>query len=168
MLNLEKKILIDIYKKIFDQSNKRFFFDKIKLSETFSSKIEIFQLNLIFVLFFCEKNKISKQFSKSLINYYLDDMESAIREIGVSETSIGRKKRIIAENFYGRLYSYTEIFKKKKLDKEFIEKKLKKNFKLSEIKYNYLLKYITLNVNLFSRLNKVSFSDLKFDYVDLE
>ena len=95
-------------------------------------------------------------------------MESAIREIGVSETSIGRKKRIIAENFYGRLYSYTEIFKKKKLDKEFIEKKLKKNFKLSEIKYNYLLKYITLNVNLFSRLNKVSFSDLKFDYVDLE
>ncbi len=168
MLNLEKKLLIDIYKKILDQSNKRFFFDKIKLSETFSSKIEIFQLNLIFVLFFFEKNKINKKFSKNLINYFLDDMESAIREIGVSETSIGRKKRIIAENFYGRLYSYSEIFKKKKLDKDFIKKKLKKNFKLTEINYDFLLKYISLNVNLFSRLNKISFTDLRFDYVDLE
>ena len=95
-------------------------------------------------------------------------MESAIREIGVSETSIGRKKRIIAENFYGRLYSYTEIFKKKKLNKDFIIKKLKKNFKLTEINYDFLLKYISLNVNLFSRLNKISFTDLRFDYVDLE
>ena len=168
MLNLEKKLLIDIYKKILDQSNKKFFFDKIKLSEKFSSKVEIFQLNLIFVLFFCEKNKINKEFSKNLINYFLDDMESAIREIGVSETSIGRKKRIIAENFYGRLYSYTEIFKKKKIDKKLIEKKLKKNFKHSEIKYDFLLKYITLNLNLFSGLNKISFTDLKFDFVDLE
>ena len=95
-------------------------------------------------------------------------MESAIREIGVSETSIGRKKRIIAENFYGRLYSYTEIFKNKKLDKKFIEKKLKKNFKSSEIEYGSLLRYIVLNINLFSRLNKISFLNLDFDYVDLE
>ena len=165
---MEKKLLIDIYKKILDQSNKRFFFDKVKVSESFSSRVEIFQLNIIFVLYFCEEKKISKKFSKNLINYFLDDMESAIREIGVSETSIGRKKRIIAENFYGRLYSYTEIFKNKKLDKKFIEKKLKKNFKSSEIEYGSLLRYIVLNINLFSRLNKISFLNLDFDYVDLE
>ncbi|PPR42814.1 MAG: hypothetical protein CFH30_00416, partial [Alphaproteobacteria bacterium MarineAlpha8_Bin1] len=43
-----------------------------------------------------------------------------------------------------------------------------KNFKHSEIKYDFLVKYITLNLNLFSGLNKISFTDLKFDFVDLE
>ena len=93
--------LNDIYKKIVDQSIKRFFFDKIKIPKRFECKLEIFQLNIIILLWYCEKNEIDKDFSLNLINFFLNDVEVAMRELGVSETSL-EKKRIMAENFYGR------------------------------------------------------------------
>ena len=48
----------DIYKKIVEQSKKKFFFNVFSASEKPETKIEIFQLNLIIVLVVYEKEKI--------------------------------------------------------------------------------------------------------------
>ena len=159
--------LNDIYKKIVDQSIKRFFFDKIKLPNNFECKLEIIQLNIIIMLWYCEKNKINKNFSLNLINFFLNDVEVAMRELGISETSLGKKKRIIAENFYGRLYSYSDIFELDDIPKLPLTEKLKINFKSNEINYENLFVYVSKNLKYFKNLDTKKFKKLEFNFIDL-
>ena len=111
------KIITDVYKIIVEQSNKEFFFNKIKIKPVFESRIEIFQLNLIIIIWFFGLKNYNKNLTKGLVDFFINDLESAIREMGVSDTSIGRKTRTLVENFYGRLYSYYELFKAESVSK---------------------------------------------------
>ena len=47
-----------IYKKIVEQSKKKFFFEVFFVPKKTETKIEIFQLNLIIVLWYMKKKKI--------------------------------------------------------------------------------------------------------------
>ena len=47
----------NIYKKIIEQSKKKFFFDVFFVPQKPETKIEIFQLNLIIVLWYMKKKK---------------------------------------------------------------------------------------------------------------
>ena len=48
----------DIYMKIVDQSKKKFFFDVLFVPKKTELMIEVFQLNLIIVLWYMKKKKI--------------------------------------------------------------------------------------------------------------
>ena len=50
----------DIYKKIVEQSKKKFFFNVFSFSEKPETKIEIFQLNLIIVLWYMKKKNLNR------------------------------------------------------------------------------------------------------------
>lgn len=88
-----------------------------------------------------------------LINKFIKDLEGLIVEIGFSETSIRKKIRIILENFYGRLYSYSPNFDEIiKTNKDINFKKLiKKNFK-SNINENLLNIYLNKKIKNFKNL----------------
>tara|TARA_B100000941_G_C28272860_1_gene432417 strand:+ start:141 stop:647 length:507 start_codon:yes stop_codon:yes gene_type:complete len=161
------KIITDIYKIIVEQSNKEFFFNKIKIKPVFESRIEIFQLNLIIILWFLGSKNYNKKLTKGLVDFFINDLESAIREMGVSDTSIGRKTRTLVENFYGRLYSYSELFKVELVSQSELIAKFKKNFKSKSVNYNYLVKYTMKNISYFKKLEikdskkvNISFKDI--------
>ena len=143
-----------------EQSKKTFFFDKIFIPKSFESKLELFQLNLIIILWYLAKKDSGKKISFNLIQMFICDLEYAIRELGVSDLSVGKKIRILTENFYGRLYAYTECFDK---DKK-LEEKLRKNFKFKKINYLKLINYTERNVNYFKILKIHDFLHLDFEY----
>ena len=162
-----KKIIVDVYKIIVEQSNKDFFFNKIKVNPDFETRIEVFQLNLIMILWFFDFKKFNKKLVKGLVDFYINDLESAIREMGVSDTSIGRKTRTLVENFYGRLYSYSESFNSALIDNLELTKKLKKNFKSSQISYKYLLKYTLININYLKKSKKEDIKKIDITFKDI-
>ena len=119
----------DVYKKIVEQSKKKFFYDVFFVPNKTDSLIEVFQLNLIVVLWYMKKKEFDQKDITLLISIFLKDLESLCFEIGEAESRIQRKMRKLTENFYGRLYSYSIQFDKisEKKDCQLI-KKLKSFF----------------------------------------
>ena len=153
----------DIYMKIVDQSKKKFFFDVLFVPKKTESMIEVFQLNLIIVLWYMKKKKFNDKDITLLISIYLKDLELLCFEIGEAESRIPKKMRKLTENFYGRLYSYSAQFDKifEKKDCEII-KKLKANFNEENINYNKYLKYLQKNISHFCKTEKKDFQNLAF------
>ena len=83
----------DIYKKIVEQSKKKFFFNVFSASEKPETKIEIFQLNLIIVLWYMKKKKFKQNDIIFLINIFLKDLELLCFEMGEAESRIPKKMR---------------------------------------------------------------------------
>lgn len=161
-LNIKKRKLNNIYNKIVKQSKQSFY-----LRENDSSKkdniLEFFQLNLIIILWYMKSKKIDDKYINYLINKFIKDLEHLIVELGFSETSIRKKIRIILENFYGRLYSYSQIFDeiiKKKKNINF-KKLIKRNFK-SNVNQNLLDNYLNKNIKYFNKLDLNDFWDINF------
>ncbi len=157
--------LISIYNKIIEQSKKKFFFEKFFIPDNFNTRLEIFELNLIIILWYMKKTEIEKKNVELLINFFTKDLEYLLRESGESDSSIPRKTRRLVENFYGRLTSYTDEFEnidEKKKNK--LVTKLKKNFDSKKIKYELVEVYIYKNIEFFSELEKEDFLNLKFDF----
>ena len=153
----------DIYMKIVDQSKKKFFFDVLFVPKKTELMIEVFQLNLIIVLWYMKKKKFKDKDITLLISIYLKDLELLCFEIGEAESRIPKKMRKLTENFYGRLYSYSaqfdKIFEKKNCE---IIKKLKANFNEENINYNKYLKYLQKNISHFCKTEKKDFQNLTF------
>ena len=100
---------------------------------------------------------ISQNYLEYLIKIFIKDLEGMVIELGGSETSLRKKIRKLIENFYGRLYAFSEIFDnfenegKKKL-KDVISKNLK-----SPMVTNLMINYLSLNYNHLKKLDEKDF-----------
>ena len=82
-------------------------------------------------------------------------------ELGGSETSFRKKIRILVENFYGRLYVYSDLFDGiESLNKQELSLVISKNFNQkidTKIIYKYIKNYIPdikkMDINDFWKLN---------------
>ena len=153
----------NIYKKIVEQSKKKFFFDDFFVPKKLETKIEIFQLNLIIILWYMRKKQYEQSEITFLINIFLKDLEMLFFESGEGESRIPKKMRKMTENFYGRLISYSKqfdmILNNKKCE---IIKKLKINFSEEKIKYDQFSKYIELNLKHLCKIEKKDLEKLTF------
>ena len=158
--------LFSIYNKIIKQSKKIFFFDDFLIPDLFLARLEIFQLNLILILWYMKISKIKKNNLEDIINFFLKDLELLLRESGEAESRIPRKTRKLVENFYGRLAVYSEqfdlIIEKRKNE---LEEKLQQNFLHEKIKFKKFEDYVKENILYFETLKTDDFLDLKFDFV---
>ncbi len=158
-----KTYIRNIYKKIIEQSKKKFFFDVFFVPQKPETKIEIFQLNLIIVLWYMKKKKFKEDDITFLISIFLKDLELLCFEMGEAESRIPKKMRKMTENFYGRLISYSNqfdmILKKKKCE---IIKRLRINFNNEKIQYDKYSKYLEMNIKHFNKIEKNDFENLSF------
>ena len=158
--------LFSVYNKIIKQSKKNFFFDDFLIPDLFLARLEIFQLNLILILWYMKFSKIKKNNLEDIINFFLKDLELLLRESGEAESRIPRKTRKLVENFYGRLAVYSEqfdlIIEKRKNE---LEEKLQQNFLHEKIKFKKFEDYVKENILYFETLKTDDFLDLKFDFV---
>ena len=109
IFNKKKKNLNNIYNKIVEESKVCYNFLYSKRSDADHSR-EVFQLNLILILWYMKTKNISQNYLEYLIKIFIKDLEGMVIELGGSETSLRKKIRKLIENFYGRLYAFSEIF----------------------------------------------------------
>ncbi len=128
-------------------------------------------LNLILILWSLKKHS-EVNLSQELMDIFFQDLDNSLRELGVSDLSVGKKIKILAENFFGRLNSYTlgfeEFFSKGKISQ--IRSSVKKNIKdLGDEKIldSFLEKYISINIKYFGSLKKYQIhnGDFQFKFV---
>ena len=108
----EYKIKADkIYLNILNKSkllmNKKYF-NEINFSISF----EIISLLLIFYLHFLKDNNISlkKKINEELVKNLVNDLDNSLRDIGISDMSIGKYVKKYVKKFYYRLKILDPIF----------------------------------------------------------
>ena len=109
IFNKKKKDLNNIYNKIVEESKVSYYLLNAGRSDTDHFR-EVFQLNLILILWYMKTKNLSKKYLEYLIKIFIKDLEGMVIELGGSETSLRKKIRKFIENFYGRLYAFSEIF----------------------------------------------------------
>lgn len=161
LFSKKKKVLNVIYNKIVEESkgSLNLIFEKPHNTDQF---MEFFQLNLILILWFMKQNNIDNKNLDYLITIFVKDLEGMVIELGASETSLRKKIRVIIENFYGRLYSYTELFDHYESNNYEIKKNvIKKNFHfLSNLKP--IIKYLNTNILYLRKLQLDDFWEANF------
>ena len=161
--NSKKKTLNIIYNKIVKESKDSFFLVQKKPSNIDQLR-EFFQLNFILILWYMKIKKINNRHLDYLIKIFIKDLEGMIVELGGSETSFRKKVRIIIENFYGRLYAYTDLFDKfENIKNEQIKKIIGRNFAFLT-NNKYIIKYVRLNIVSLKKLNVEDFWSANFNF----
>ncbi len=156
IFNKKKKNLDNIYNKIVEESKVSYYLFNAERSDTDYFR-EVFQLNLILILWYMKTKNLSEKYLEYLIKIFIKDLEGMVIELGGSETSLRKKIRKLLENFYGRLYAFSEIFDnfenegKKKL-KDVINKNLK-----SPQVTKLMINYLSLNYNHLKKLDEKDF-----------
>ena len=156
IFNKKKKNLNNIYNKIVEESKVSFYLSNTESSDTDHFR-EVFQLNLILILWYMKTKNLSKKYLEYLIKIFIKDLEGMVIELGGSETSLRKKIRKFIENFYGRLYAFSEIFDNfenggKKQLKDVINKNLK-----SPLVSKFMINYLSLNYNHLKKLDEKDF-----------
>tara|TARA_B100000941_G_C28203350_1_gene397910 strand:- start:49 stop:561 length:513 start_codon:yes stop_codon:yes gene_type:complete len=156
IFNKKKKELNNIYNKIVEESKVSYYLLKTGRSNTDHLR-EVFQMNLILILWYMKTKNISKKYLEYLIKIFIKDLEGMVIELGGSETSLRKKIRKFIENFYGRLYAFSELFDnfenggEKKL-KDVINKNLK-----SPLITKLMIGYLSLNYSHLKKLDEKDF-----------
>ena len=78
-------------------------------------------------------------------------------ELGGSETSLRKKIRKFVENFYGRLYAFSQVFDDfENSGKNKLKKVINKNFK-SPLGSKLMIDYLSLNLIYLKKLDQKEF-----------
>ena len=156
IFNKKKKELNNIYNKIVEESKVSYYLLKTGRNNTDHLR-EVFQMNLILILWYMKTKNISKKYLEYLIKIFIKDLEGMVIELGGSETSLRKKIRKFIENFYGRLYALSELFDNfenggEKRLKDVIKKNLK-----NPLITKLMIGYLSLNYSHVKKLDEKDF-----------
>ena len=156
IFNKKKKDLYNIYYKIVEESKVSYYLLKIGSNNTDHFR-EFFQLNLILILWYMKTKDINEKYLEYLINIFIKDLEGMVIELGGSETSLRKKIRKFVENFYGRLYAFSQVFDDfENSGKNKLKKVINKNFK-SPLGSKLIIDYLSLNLIYLKKLDQKEF-----------
>ena len=156
IFNKKKKDLDNIYYKIVEESKVSYY--SLNSGPNYTDHFrEFFQLNLILILWYMKTKNMNEKYLEYLINIFIKDLEGMVIELGGSETSLRKKIRKFVENFYGRLYAFSEVFDnfekgKKKRIKEIINKNFKSSFNTK-----LMVDYLNINLIYLKKLDQEEF-----------
>ena len=156
IFNKKKKDLNNIYNKIVEESKVSYYLLNVGSNSTDQFR-EFFQLNLILILWYMKTKKMSEKYLEYLIKIFIKDLEGMVIELGGSETSLRKKIRKFVENFYGRLYAFSEIFDNfENAGKNKLEKVINKNLK-SPLDSKLIIDYLSRNLIYLRKLDQKDF-----------
>ena len=156
IFNKKKKNLNNIYNKIVEESKVSYYLLNVGSNSTDQFR-EFFQLNLILILWYMKTKKMSEKYLEYLIKIFIKDLEGMVIELGGSETSLRKKIRKFVENFYGRLYAFSEIFDNfENVGKNKLEKVINKNLK-SPLDSKLIIDYLSRNLIYLRKLDQKDF-----------
>ena len=85
------------------------FYRDFGVRDSMEGRFELFSLHVIFLI---ERLKgqgdAAAETSQAVFDAYVKGLDDAFREIGVADTSVGKKMKKLAGAFYGRLKAYDE------------------------------------------------------------
>jgi cytochrome b pre-mRNA-processing protein 3 len=85
------------------------FYRDFGVRDSMEGRFELFSLHVIFLIERLKgQGEAAAETSQAVFDAYVKGLDDAFREIGVSDTSVGKKMKKLAGAFYGRLKAYDD------------------------------------------------------------
>ncbi len=104
--------ILSLYRRIMRQARAPVFYHTF-VRDDFDGRFELLIMHIYLVERALRYAGRAHDIGQDLIDFFFADMDSALRETGVGDMSIGKKIRKMAEAFYGRAAALDAIFKAK-------------------------------------------------------
>ena len=86
------------------------FYADLGAPDTMEGRFELYTLHVILLLDRLKGDAAVAEPRQELFDAYIRGLDDAFREIGVADTSVGKKVKKLASHFYGRLRAYEAAF----------------------------------------------------------
>ena len=152
-----KKNATILYEKIISQSRSKYFYELLGIPDTVDGRFELMVLHAFLVIRRLKGDKKKLKFGRDIMTFLFDDFDLSLREVGVGDMGIGKKIKLMADSFYGRIFAYEEALKD---EGDLLEQALNRNVfrnKINNESTRILADYIRREA--FS-IEKISDSDL--------
>lgn len=93
------------------QARRPFFYADLGAPDTLEGRFELYTLHVVLVLDrLHQAGAPAAEVRQAVFDAYVRGLDDALREIGVADTSVGKKMKKLAGAFYGRLRAYETAF----------------------------------------------------------
>lgn len=98
-----------LYASAVAQARSPAFYRDFGVRDSMEGRFELFSLHVIFLIERLKgQGEPAAETSQAVFDSYVKGLDDAFREIGVADTSVGKKMKKLAGAFYGRLKAYDE------------------------------------------------------------
>ena len=95
-----------LYPEIAAASRQPVFYTAYAVPDTVEGRFDILSLHVIAVLERIRPHDPKGQFGQALFDVMVSNLDASLREMGVGDTRVGKRVRVLAEMFYGRAKAY--------------------------------------------------------------
>lgn len=134
----------DAYVALVNQARKPFFYQECGVADNLDGRFDVIILH-IFMLTQRLKNE-SPEFIRAVWEVFFSDMDRSLREMGASDTGIGKRVKKMAQAFYGRIDAYEKTFVNEAEFKESLTRNLYRGAEVGETQISSLISYVSRNL----------------------
>jgi cytochrome b pre-mRNA-processing protein 3 len=98
----------EIYGAVMAQSRDRAFYTVFGLPDTVTGRLEMLCLHLFLVghAFARSSNAAAAMLSQEIFDLFVDDLDRALRELGIGDAAVPKRKRRMIRAYYGQIEAY--------------------------------------------------------------
>lgn len=89
------------------QARHPFFYEKLGVPDTLDGRFEMIVLHLFLLQYRLRVD--APEFARSLSEIFIADMDRSLREIGVSDTGVSKRMKVMGRAYHGRLQAYSLV-----------------------------------------------------------
>ena len=90
----------DLYNKIISLTREKFFYTEISLKDELITRIYLILIHLGFILELLKKNRKNKELGQNIYDFFFNNIELHLREIGHGDVSVNKKMKDLIKLFY--------------------------------------------------------------------
>jgi len=146
----------NLYNKILLLTRKNFFYKDFKLDDTFSNRIYLIFFHFSFILIILKEKKIQSKISQDIFDFFIQQIESNMREIGYGDISVNKNMKKLINLFYEILINckkwyFNDLLEKDQFLLKFFTKEENQKIDTRKIveyfdKFAFFIKDIPLNL----------------------
>ena len=140
MFTFYKKHNNQLYNKLTQLSRNKLFYEKIKLSDNFETRILLIFFHLSIILKIAKKSDLKKK-SQEIFDNIFQNIEYHIRELGHGDVSVNKNMKNLSKIFYDILYNLDQHSLETETSKNLLKKYFFTKTKFVDEKMLNLLEY---------------------------
>jgi cytochrome b pre-mRNA-processing protein 3 len=95
-----------LYARAAEQARAPAFYTRLGAPDTVEGRFELYALHVVLLLHRLKAEPAAAETAQALFDAFARALDDALREMGVGDTSVGKKMRKLGEAIYGRIRAY--------------------------------------------------------------
>lgn len=126
------------------QARKAFFYQEYGVADNIDGRFDVIVLHMF--LLTARLKAQAPEFLRALWEVFFSDMDRSLREMGASDTGIGKRVKKMAQAFYGRIDSYEKTLADEAEFKEALRRNLYRGAEVGDSQLESLAAYVKRNL----------------------